>query len=112
MTSDLQLVAEYAAKAVSEQRRNAAEHRGAAAEPRGESAGAGGDESPKVLKPVDVTPPSFCRVFFFSSGAIRCWLKRRKEKKWRAVISDALSDVYLNKDWGGGGSIILSNIQV
>ncbi|XP_019717755.1 forkhead box protein K1 [Hippocampus comes] len=47
VTSDLQLVAEYAAKAVSEQRRNAAEHRGAAAEPRGESAGAGGDDSPK-----------------------------------------------------------------
>ncbi|XP_051941157.1 forkhead box protein K1 [Hippocampus zosterae] len=42
VTSDLQLVAEYAAKAVSEQRRDAAPE-----QPRGESGGAGGDDSPK-----------------------------------------------------------------
>ncbi|XP_061686691.1 forkhead box protein K1 [Syngnathoides biaculeatus] len=47
VTSDLQLAAEYAAQAVSEQRRsNVVERRGAAGEPRGESAG-GGDDSPK-----------------------------------------------------------------
>ncbi|XP_061534651.1 forkhead box protein K1 [Phycodurus eques] len=47
VTSDLQLAAEYAAKAVSEQRRNVVELRAAAGEPRGESAGGGGEDSPK-----------------------------------------------------------------
>lgn len=55
MTSDLQLAAEYAAKAVSEQRRSLAEQRGGGGEQRGESAGG---DSPKVrsqqLLPVDV----------------------------------------------------------
>lgn len=45
VTSDLQLAAEYAAKAVSEQRRSIAEQRGGGSEPRGESAGG---DSPKV----------------------------------------------------------------
>lgn len=45
MTSDLQLAAEYAAKAVSEQRRSIAEQRSGGSEQRGESAGG---DSPKV----------------------------------------------------------------
>lgn len=45
MTSDLQLAAEYAAKAVSEQRRSVVEQRGGGSEQRGESAGG---DSPKV----------------------------------------------------------------
>lgn len=45
MTSDLQLAAEYAAKAVSEQRRSLAEQRGGGSDQRGESAGG---DSPKV----------------------------------------------------------------
>lgn len=45
MTSDLQLAAEYAAKAVSEQRRSLAEHRGGGNEQRVESVGG---DSPKV----------------------------------------------------------------
>lgn len=45
MTSDLQLAAEYAAKAVSEQRRSIAEQRGGGSEQRGELAGG---DSPKV----------------------------------------------------------------
>lgn len=45
MTSDLQLAAEYAAKAVSEQRRSIAEQRGGGNEQRGELAGG---DSPKV----------------------------------------------------------------
>lgn len=45
VTSDLQLAAEYAAKAVSEQRRSIVEHRGGGCEQRGESAGG---DSPKV----------------------------------------------------------------
>lgn len=45
MTSDLQLAAEYAAKAVSEQRRNLNDQRGGGSEVRGESAGG---DSPKV----------------------------------------------------------------
>lgn len=45
VTSDLQLAAEYAAKAVSEQRRSIVEHRGGGSEQRGESAGG---DSPKV----------------------------------------------------------------
>lgn len=51
MTSDLQLAAEYAAKAVSEQRRSLAEPRGGGSDQRGESAGG---DSPKVKsqKPV------------------------------------------------------------
>ncbi|XP_029923434.1 forkhead box protein K1 [Myripristis murdjan] len=44
VTSDLQLAAEYAAKAVSEQRRGITEQRGGASEQRGESAGS---DSPK-----------------------------------------------------------------
>ncbi|XP_077426329.1 forkhead box protein K1 [Vanacampus margaritifer] len=47
VTSDLQLAAEYAANAVSEQRRNVAEHRG---ESRGEAAG-GGDSPKDESKP-------------------------------------------------------------
>ena len=39
MTSDLQLAAEFAAKAVSEQRGEVAEQRGGVAEQRGESVG-------------------------------------------------------------------------
>lgn len=45
VTSDLQLAAEFAAKAVSEQRRSIAEQRSGGSEPRGESAGG---DSPKV----------------------------------------------------------------
>lgn len=45
VTSDLQLAAEFAAKAVSEQRRSLAEQRGGGSEQRGESAGG---DSPKV----------------------------------------------------------------
>uniref|UniRef100_A0A4W6CQY0 Forkhead box K1 n=1 Tax=Lates calcarifer TaxID=8187 RepID=A0A4W6CQY0_LATCA len=47
VTSDLQLAAEYAAKAVSEQRRSIAEQRGVGSEQRGESAGG---DSPKLFK--------------------------------------------------------------
>ncbi|XP_071761469.1 forkhead box protein K1 isoform X1 [Centroberyx gerrardi] len=50
VTSDLQLAAEYAAKAVSEQRRGIAEQRGGGAEQRGESAG-GGDSPKDESKP-------------------------------------------------------------
>ncbi|XP_057699241.1 forkhead box protein K1 [Corythoichthys intestinalis] len=50
VTNDLQLAAEYAAKAVSEQRRNIADQRGAAGEPRGESA-SGGDSPKDESKP-------------------------------------------------------------
>ncbi|XP_071361481.1 forkhead box protein K1 [Trachinotus anak] len=49
VTSDLQLAAEYAAKAVSEQRRSIAEHRGGGCEQRGESAG--GDSPKDESKP-------------------------------------------------------------
>ncbi|KAM6972336.1 forkhead box protein K1 [Aplochiton taeniatus] len=49
VTSDLQLAAEFAAKAVSEQRRGVAEQRGGAAEPRGDSAG--GDSPKDESKP-------------------------------------------------------------
>ncbi|XP_035985606.1 forkhead box protein K1-like [Fundulus heteroclitus] len=49
VTSDLQLAAEYAAKAVSEQRRSLAEHRGGGSEQRGESAG--GDSPKDESKP-------------------------------------------------------------
>ncbi|KAM9857521.1 forkhead box protein K1 [Aulostomus maculatus] len=49
VTSDLQLAAEYAAKAVSEQRRSIAEHRGGGSEQRGESAG--GDSPKDESKP-------------------------------------------------------------
>ncbi|KAK5865792.1 hypothetical protein PBY51_020034 [Eleginops maclovinus] len=49
VTSDLQLAAEYAAKAVSEQRRNIAEPRGGGSEQRGESAG--GDSPKDESKP-------------------------------------------------------------
>lgn len=49
VTSDLQLAAEYAAKAVSEQRRNIAEQRGGGSEQRGESAG--GDSPKDESKP-------------------------------------------------------------
>ncbi|XP_030286394.1 forkhead box protein K1 isoform X1 [Sparus aurata] len=49
VTSDLQLAAEYAAKAVSEQRRSIAEQRGGGSEPRGESAG--GDSPKDESKP-------------------------------------------------------------
>jgi len=45
VTSDLQLAAEYAAKAVSEQRRSLIEQRGGGSEQRGESMGG---DSPKV----------------------------------------------------------------
>lgn len=53
VTSDLQLAAEYAAKAVSEQRRSLAEQRGGGSEQRGESAGG---DSPKV-KPLATSNP-------------------------------------------------------
>ncbi|XP_054461306.1 forkhead box protein K1 [Anoplopoma fimbria] len=49
VTSDLQLAAEYAAKAVSEQRRSIAEQRGGGSEQRGESAG--GDSPKDESKP-------------------------------------------------------------
>ncbi|XP_030590469.1 forkhead box protein K1 isoform X3 [Archocentrus centrarchus] len=49
VTSDLQLAAEYAAKAVSEQRRNIAEQRSGGSEQRGESAG--GDSPRDESKP-------------------------------------------------------------
>ncbi|XP_040891274.1 forkhead box protein K1 isoform X1 [Toxotes jaculatrix] len=49
VTSDLQLAAEYAAKAVSEQRRNIAEQRSGGGEQRGESAG--GDSPKDESKP-------------------------------------------------------------
>ncbi|XP_047435254.1 forkhead box protein K1 isoform X1 [Mugil cephalus] len=49
VASDLQLAAEYAAKAVSEQRRSIAEHRGGGSEQRGESAG--GDSPKDESKP-------------------------------------------------------------
>ncbi|XP_061575667.1 forkhead box protein K1 [Cololabis saira] len=49
VTSDLQLAAEYAAKAVSEQRRTLVEHRGGGGEQRGESAG--GDSPKDESKP-------------------------------------------------------------
>ncbi|XP_053193356.1 forkhead box protein K1 [Scomber japonicus] len=49
VTSDLQLAAEYAAKAVSEQRRSIVEHRGGGSEQRGESAG--GDSPKDESKP-------------------------------------------------------------
>lgn len=57
VTSDLQLAAEYAAKAVSEQRRSIAEHRGGGSEQRGESAGG---DSPKV-RPLQDRKHSFSR---------------------------------------------------
>ncbi|KAF0037118.1 hypothetical protein F2P81_009992 [Scophthalmus maximus] len=49
VTSDLQLAAEFAAKAVSEQRRSTAEQRGGGSEQRGESAG--GDSPKDESKP-------------------------------------------------------------
>ncbi|XP_068444987.1 forkhead box protein K1 isoform X2 [Clinocottus analis] len=49
VTSDLQLAAEYASKAVSEQRRSIVEQRGGGSEPRGESAG--GDSPKDESKP-------------------------------------------------------------
>ncbi|XP_028257495.1 forkhead box protein K1 [Parambassis ranga] len=49
VTSDLQLAAEFAAKAVSEQRRSIAEQRSGGSEPRGESAG--GDSPKDESKP-------------------------------------------------------------
>ncbi|XP_054633973.1 forkhead box protein K1 isoform X1 [Dunckerocampus dactyliophorus] len=51
VTSDLQLAAEYAAKAISEHRRSATEQRGGAGEPRGESAIGGGDSPKDESKP-------------------------------------------------------------
>lgn len=53
MTSDLQLAAEFAAKAVSEQRRGLAEQRGGGSEQRGEAAGG---DSPKVTSPKQLEP--------------------------------------------------------
>uniref|UniRef100_A0A3P9M6B7 Forkhead box K1 n=1 Tax=Oryzias latipes TaxID=8090 RepID=A0A3P9M6B7_ORYLA len=56
VTSDLQLAAEFAAKAVSEQRRGLAEQRGGGSEQRGEAAGG---DSPKVTTgpPFHFRPP-------------------------------------------------------
>lgn len=59
MTSDLQLAAEYAAKAVSEQRRSLAEQRGGGSDQRGESAGG---DSPKVNSQKRPNPLLFSKI--------------------------------------------------